>query len=198
MHGKKKVHVFYNDPENTPSNRVYADIFKRVGYDVEVLFVGRKGTLAALKALRRNECVLIMPDVVLDESATIVVPFMNRLLRVMPGCAFFALHSNAIIASVFCEPLNAFGVDMSFADTIDSDEFVLEDKDQNIFLMTKALFAQFEDKFLSRPYHWNYWDRLAYYSSGLDNFDLNSIVGYDDVIEKRARLIHSFDAAQTV
>jgi predicted LPLAT superfamily acyltransferase len=187
MHGKKKVSVFYNDPANTPSNGAYAEIFKRPGYDVEILYVGRKGTLAALRALKRKECVLIMPDVVIDKTATIVVPFMRRLLRVMPGCGFFAAQSDSVIVPLFCFPQDNFSVKFSIDAIIDPRDFASNDRAQDIFMLSRQLFAQFETQFLKTPVYWNYWDRLTFFSrpTGSDSVDFNSVTDIEMLINNK-------------
>lgn len=185
MHGKKRVHVLYNDPKFTPSNSAYGPLFQRIGCDVNLIFVGRKGTISALKALRRKECVLIMPDVVLDMEQAIVIPFMNRLLRIMPGTGFFALKGDAIIAPVYCSPCSDFSVSLRIGCLVDAAEYIRPDDAQTIFATTRALFKDFEQQYSSLPEHWNYWDRLASQSRPLGDLDVDSPASLRESLVRR-------------
>lgn len=187
MHGKKKVHVLYNDPRFTPSNSTYGPLFQRLGYDVNLLFVGRKGSIAALKALRRNECVLIMPDVVLDTEQAIAIPFMNRLLRVMPGTGFFALKGNAIIAPVYCSPMPDFSVSLRIGNLVDAADYIRADDAQTIFATTRTLFQDFEKQYADMPEHWNYWDRLASQSRPLGDLDVDDPISLREALVRRVK-----------
>lgn len=167
MHGHKRFNVIFNDPKVTPSNAPYGELFARLGCDVTVLYPDRRGTMAALKALKRGECLAILPDVYFESETTIAVPFFGRLLRVMAGTAFFASRTGAPIVPIYGIPSTSMGMELRVGQPIDPAAHTVEDEAQTLFNITAAMMGEMEDQFIEAPEHWNYWDSLRHRSTRL-------------------------------
>lgn len=167
MHGRKRFNVIFNDPKVTPSNAPYGELFARLGCDVTVLYPDRRGTIAALKALKRGECLAILPDVYFESDTTIAVPFFGRLLRVMAGTAFFASRTGAPIVPVYGVPRRSMGMELLIGQPINSSAHEAEDEAQTLFNITAAMMAEMERQFVVAPEHWNYWETLRHRSTRL-------------------------------
>ena len=165
--GRKKFNVIFNDPKVTPSNAQYGELFTRLGCDGSVLYPDRRGTVAALKALKRGECVAILPDVYFESSTTMAVPFLGRLLRVMPGTAFFATRTNSPVVPLYATPGASLGFDVAMGRPIDPSGYADEDEEQSQFRFMTALVSEMERQFRANPVHWNYWASLRERSSRL-------------------------------
>ncbi|MBK8284057.1 MAG: lysophospholipid acyltransferase family protein [Ahniella sp.] len=170
LHGRKRFNVIFNDPAITPSNAVYEPLFRRLGCDVNVLYPDRRGTLSALKALKRGECLAILPDVYLANDATIAVPFFGRLLRVMAGTAFFASRTGATILPLYGIPKPDMHVDLKFDEPLHIDSLVDADDKQTLFNVTAALAERMEQQLRAEPEHWNYWETMDERSTALGVF----------------------------
>lgn len=170
LHGRKRFNVIFNDPAVTPSNAVYEPLFRRLGCDVTVFYPDRRGTLSALKALRRGECLAILPDVYLSNDATIAVPFFGRLLRVMAGTAFFATRSGAPIQLLYGTPKPRMAVEIFFDEPLITNGLEDPDEKQALFNITAALVRRMEAQFRRAPEHWNYWESLDERSTALGVF----------------------------
>ena len=170
LHGRKRFNVIFNDPAVTPSNEVYEPLFRRLGCDVTVLYPDRRGTLSALKALKRGECLAILPDVYLANDATIAVPFFGRLLRVMAGTAFFASRTGAPIFPAYSIPGPGMKIDLLFDQPLVIEDFVDPDDKQTLFNVTAALAERMERQFRAAPEHWHYWATLDERSTALGVF----------------------------
>ncbi len=114
--------------------------------------------VAALRALERNEWLVMMPDAFDDITHTIAVPFFGRMLRVAAGTAFFALRSDALIVPVFATPSQRLGLRVTLGRPIDSRRFFAFDEPQSIFMLTRALFTCFERELRRAPEHWHNWE----------------------------------------
>ena len=174
MHGRKRFNVIFNDPKVTPSNAPYGELFARLGCDVTVLYPDRRGTMAALKALKRGECLAILPDVYFESETTIAVPFFGRLLRVMAGTAFFASRTGAPIVPIYGIPNASMGMELLVGQAIESTAHTVEDEAQTLFNITAAMMGEMERQFVAAPEHWNYWDSLRHRSTRLPSSPANS------------------------
>lgn len=170
LHGRKRFNVIFNDPAITPSNEVYEPLFRRLGCDVTVLYPDRRGTLSALKALRRGECLAILPDVYLANDATIAVPFFGRLLRVMAGTAFFASRTGAPVFPVYSIPGPGMKIDLRFDHPLVIEGLLDSDDKQTLFNITAALAERMEQQLRAAPEHWHYWETLGERSTALGVF----------------------------
>ena len=164
MRRRRPVHLFV-DAENRA--RQLARLFDGAGVDVSQLHSGFAGSIAALRALRRGECLIMMPDVFDDFARTLVVPFYGRLLRVAAGTAFLALRSGALVVPVLATAGRRLTLDVRVDTAIDARRFSGDDS-QKIFALTHALFARFESAFRATPEHWHGWEKLPAVSTAID------------------------------
>ncbi|HEY1282912.1 MAG TPA: lysophospholipid acyltransferase family protein [Steroidobacteraceae bacterium] len=155
MRGRTTLNLFY-DVENTAPQ--FTALFEHGGVDANRLLGGFPGVVAAMRALTRNEWLVMMPDAFDDLAHTLAVPFYGRMLRVAPGTAFFALRTGAWIVPVFAAPLRRLGVHVTVGRPLDPHRFEGVDEPQAIFMLTRALFASFEREIRRAPEHWHNWE----------------------------------------
>ncbi len=151
----RPINLFY-DSARTPPRLNH--LFERSGVDTNALLGSFTGVVAAMRALERNEWLVMMPDAFDDITHTIAVPFFGRLLRVAAGTAFFALRTDALIVPVFATPGRQLGLRVALGRPIDSRRFFAFDEPQSIFMLTRALFASFEREMRRTPEHWHNWE----------------------------------------
>src|SRR5450830_1579699 len=84
----KKINIFYADPKTDPDNERYEFFYRRYFPDVSVLLNNKRGIVQAVKALRNNEVLIIMPDVFYGKDL-VQIQLMNRTVGVMTGIAYF-------------------------------------------------------------------------------------------------------------
>lgn len=164
MHRRRPVNLFFHDEGGA---RRVVGFFDRAGFDVSQLHGGVSGSVAALRALRRGECLIMMPDECGTDARTLVVPFFGRLMRVAAGTAFLALRANAIVVPVFATAGSNLTLDVRVDTVIDARRFS-GDEQQRIFSLTHALFMRFESVFRSSPEHWRGWESFPGVSAAID------------------------------
>jgi hypothetical protein len=164
MHRRRPVNLFF---DTDARKRHVARLLDSAGIDVAQLHSGFAGSVEALRALRRRECLIMMPDVFDHGAQTVVVPFYGRLLRVAAGTAFLALRSNALVVPVFATASRRITLDVKVDTAIDARRFS-GDEPQKIFALSHTLFMRFESAFRSAPQHWRGWETLSNVSSEID------------------------------
>jgi lauroyl/myristoyl acyltransferase len=165
MSGRKAVNLFYDTARQEPRLTL---LFERAGIDAMTLFSGFPGLLSGIRALARNEYLVMVPDVIDDLAQTLAVPFYGRLLRVAPGTAFFSLRTNAWIVPVFASPRRTVGIDVCIGRPIDPVRFATLDEPQAIFLLTRMLFMSFEREIRRAPEHWHLWAQFPHVSTPVE------------------------------
>jgi lauroyl/myristoyl acyltransferase len=155
MRGRTALNLFYDTERPTPHLTL---LLERGGVDANTLLGGFPGVIAAMRALSRNECLVMMPDAFDDIAHTLAVPFFGRMLRVAPGTAFFALRTGAWIVPVFAAPTRRLGLRVTIGRPIDPHRFAGTDESQAVFVLTRALFAAFEREIRRTPEHWHNWE----------------------------------------
>ncbi len=151
----RPINLFYDSSRSPPR---LSRLFERSGVDTNTLLGSFTGVVAAMRALERNEWLVMMPDAFDDITHTIAVPFFGRMLRVAAGTAFFALRADALVVPVFATPAQRLGVRVALGRPIDSRRFFAFDEPQSIFMLTRALFASFERELRRTPEHWHNWE----------------------------------------
>ena len=152
---KRPINLFY-DAGQTPPRLIR--LFEHSGVDTNTLLGSFTGVVAAMRALERNEWLVMMPDAFDDMAHTIAVPFFGRMLRVAAGTAFFSLRSDAWVVPVFAAPTARLGLRVTLGRPIDSRRFFAFDEPQSIFMLTRTLFACFERELRRAPEHWHNWE----------------------------------------
>ncbi len=151
----RPINLFYDSSRTPPQLN---QLFERSGVDTNTLLGSFTGVVAAMRALERNEWLVMMPDAFDDITHTIAVPFFGRMLRVAAGTAFFALRADALVVPVFATPAPRLGVRVTLGRPIDSRRFFAFDEPQSIFMLTRAVFACFERELRRTPEHWHNWE----------------------------------------
>jgi lauroyl/myristoyl acyltransferase len=164
MAGHRVLNLFYDTQRTAP---LLDRLFKHGGVDANTLLGGFPGVLSAMRALSRNEYLVMMPDAFDDITYTIAVPFFGRMLRVAPGTAYLALRSGAWIVPVFAAPTRQLGLHVTFGRPLDAHRFSSLDEAQAIFLINRALFASFEREIRRCPEHWHHWEVFPRVSTGV-------------------------------
>jgi len=105
-----------------------------------------------------------MPDVYFQSASLMAMPFLGRLLRVMPGTSFFSMKSGAPIVPVYPYPAEKFGMRITIGEAVcpdspDFDKYRVDD-DSLSFALTRTYFHDFENVLSADPHHWNYWDTI--------------------------------------
>jgi hypothetical protein len=154
------------DPERSSAD--VAVLCEHGGIDSTALLGGFSGVLAAIRALTRNEYLVMTPDTFDDIAHTLAVPFFGRLMRVAAGTAFFALRTSAWIVPVFATPTRRLGVHVTVGRPIDPNRFAPLEESQAIFMLNRALFATFEREIRRAPEHWQNWERFPGISTGVE------------------------------
>ncbi|HVY81777.1 MAG TPA: hypothetical protein VG994_12395 [Steroidobacteraceae bacterium] len=164
LSGHRALNLFYDTRALAPQ---IALLFERGGIDATTLLDGLPGTLAASRALGRNEFLVMMPDAFEDMTSTLALPFFGRMLRVAPGTAFFALRTNAWVVPVVAAPARELGVHVTIGRPIDPSRFANLEQAQAIFLLSRAVFASFEREIRRAPEHWYNWESFPRVSTGV-------------------------------
>ena len=158
FNGIRHVNTFYDPPEKNQSTVTYKDVLSALGYNFTPIFNDRKGLISAIKALRNNEALTMMPDVFEISSQTIYVPFFDHLTCAMTGTAFLARKSSALIAHAYVRHVN-FGNIM-----IDIEKPYLmpvsENAELDIYNQTSVFIASLEKQLRRHPEHWMYLPNL--------------------------------------
>jgi lauroyl/myristoyl acyltransferase len=165
MSGRRALNLFYGCRRPAPQ---LALLFERGGLDTTTLPAGLPGVLAAIRALTRNECLVMMPDRLDDLTHTLAVPFFGRMLRVGAGTAFLALRTHAWVVPVFAPPARQLGINLTIARPIDPNRFAPLEESQAIFMLNRVLFATFEREIRREPHHWHDWEALPRMSTGVE------------------------------
>ena len=162
--GRRPINLFYDSARTSPR---LVRLFEHSGVDTNTLLGSFTGVVAAMRALERNECLVMMPDAFEDIAHTIAVPFFGRMLRVAAGTAFFSLRTDAWVVPVFAAPTARLGVRVTLGRPIDSRRFFAFDEPQSIFMLTRALFACFERELRRTPEHWHNWETFPWVSTAV-------------------------------
>jgi lauroyl/myristoyl acyltransferase len=165
MSGRGVLNLFYDTERPSPRLTL---LFERGGVDANTLLGGFAGVVAAMRALARNEYLVMMPDAFDDIAHTLVVPFFGRMLRVAAGTAFFALRTGAWVVPVFAAPARRLGLQVTIGRPIDPHRFTTCDESQAIFMLTRALFASFEREIRRAPEHWHNWETFPRVSTAVE------------------------------
>jgi lauroyl/myristoyl acyltransferase len=161
---QKPINLFY---DNSREPARLGRLFEHTGVDTNTLLGGFTGVVAAMRALERNEWLVMMPDAFDDVAHTMAIPFFGRMLRVAAGTAFFALRTEAWVVPVFAAPMAQLGVRVTLGRPIDSRRYFAFDEPQSIFMLTRALFACFERELRRAPEHWQNWEMFPRVSTAV-------------------------------
>lgn len=155
-------HVFYDPAESVPDNGRFDIFFKGFEGRLNVLHNQANDLIKAGRALRSQQCISIMFDVVQRAVDCVYVPFFGRLYPAMGGTAYLSLLSMAPIIPTYTLPDIGRKVRVLFGEPILPESYTNPDRDQNVFAMTCALFRNFERQLTQAPWHWIYWGNVSH------------------------------------
>jgi len=154
-------HVFYDPPESVPDNARFDALFQHFGDRLNVLHNEPRDLVRAMRALKNRECLSIMFDVVQRPADSMLVPFFDRLYPAMGGAAYLSLQSGAPIVPAYVVPDAARKARVVFGQPIEPGQFMHANRDKNVYDMTRALFADFQQQLIRAPWHWIYWANVV-------------------------------------
>lgn len=158
---KRPSNVFYDPVESAPQNQRFDRLFHRFGERLRVLHNQPNDLIKAGRALRGGQCISIMFDVVQDPGDCMFIPFLGRLYPAMGGAAYLALLAGTPVIPTYAIPAEGGRVRVLFGDPLLPGNYMEDDREQAVFAMTCALFADFERQLRSMPWHWIYWNNVS-------------------------------------
>lgn len=161
--GRKVVNIFFDPPEKHAANQDFADFCQKMygGKDlVNVIFNNRNGLVRAIKALRRGELVIIMPDVFDNIEDTFEVEFLSRSRSVALGTASLARMTNSAILPMVSKFVKGGCFKSQFGRVIfhEPSESAVDRVLQSHcdYKVTRRIFGQFEELIGREVLPWQY------------------------------------------
>lgn len=158
MGEEKTINAFYDPPEKNPTTAIYKDVLSSLGENFNPIFNDSRGLVRALKRLKNNEILTMMPDVFDLSGQSISIPFLGHFTTAMGGTAFLALKTNALIMQAYCVPTKDGGVHCILDKPFQHQ--ATNDFDQDVFDLTSKLFESIEHQINIAPEHWIYLRQL--------------------------------------
>ncbi|OHU87477.1 MULTISPECIES: lysophospholipid acyltransferase family protein [Pseudoalteromonas] len=159
LNGLKNVHAFYDPPEKNSSTKSYKAIIGALGYNFAPIFNNNRGVIKALRALKQNQALTMMPDVFEINGQTIYVPFFSHLSCAMTGTAYLARKSSALIVHAYVKN-STFGrvvIDIEKPFKLKASE----NPEHDLYVQTCHSMSSLEEKLKKSPEHWVYLPDLS-------------------------------------
>lgn len=149
---KRAVGVFYNPPELNAYSQVMTRLLLSISDNVRPIMNDRPGMVSAARLLKAGGALIMMPDAFSNNESTLFVPFFSRLVRAMPGIAYFSRRSGAPIIPGYSywHGLHQYKVVVEAP----LPKFQSSDSKADIWLTTRAIFKSMEDKIVENPEQW--------------------------------------------
>ncbi|WP_334038734.1 lysophospholipid acyltransferase family protein [Alteromonas macleodii] len=158
MGATRTINAFYDPPQKNSTNAIYKDVLGSLGSGFNPIFNDKRGLVSAIKRLKNNEIVTMMPDVFDLSGQSISVPFFGHFASAMAGTAFLTLKTNALVLQAYCVPTASGGVHCLLDEPF---RYVqTNDFEQDIFELTSILFKSIEQQIRKAPEHWVYLRQL--------------------------------------
>jgi lauroyl/myristoyl acyltransferase len=158
LKGKKMVNSFYDPPEKNNSTASYKELLSALGYNFTPIFNDRRGLVSAIKALKDNQALTMMPDVFEFNNQTIYVPFFKHLTCAMTGTAFLSRKSAALIVHTYVRHHGLRNVIIDIEQPYKM--AITDDADYDIYQQTSRTIASLEQQLKKTPQHWVYLPNL--------------------------------------
>ncbi|UVW29022.1 hypothetical protein [Massilia sp. H6] len=156
---ERPIHLFYADPKNDPENGRYEKFYRRYFPDLSVCFNNKRGVLDAVKALRRGEVLVIMPDVFHGPNL-VNIGLMGRNIGTMAGIAYFNQKFGATVVPVLSRFRGLVAVDIHFGEKLEFDVGKDLGEERNVRIM-EQLFDWFAEWFRRHPDNWHCWGQYG-------------------------------------
>src|SRR5450830_273630 len=158
----KKINIFYADPKTDPDNERYEFFYRRYFPDVSVLLNNKRGIVQAVKALRNNEVLIIMPDVFYGKDL-VQIQLMNRTVGVMTGIAYFHRKFQAKVFPILSSFSGLCGVNIHIESELCFNKSS-DDYQSDYVQIMSDIFIYFEKWFLAKPHEWHCWEKFINFS----------------------------------
>ncbi|MBV7314303.1 hypothetical protein [Shewanella sp. NIFS-20-20] len=156
--GDRHIHAFYDPPEKNPTTAIYQSLLSKLG-GFTPIFNDSRGVIKALRALKQQHIVSMMPDVYDTDTNSISIPFFNYLTLAKIGTAFLAHRANALIACTYTEVGFNGEITLTLASTFYPAKAATEA--QAIRLTTINIFDDMQRQIAKSPAHWIYLSHLG-------------------------------------
>jgi len=155
---KNGVYFFYNPPERNNYAERSNRLLDRPANHCHKIYNNLHGIKTALKVLREQGTLCMMPDLISVTTSSLYVPFFGRFFTAMSGIAFLALRSNAAVIPCYCYSEDGGGRHiLEFCPPIESADLPGKSGDDRTYEITARLFQELERKIAFWPEHWRYW-----------------------------------------
>lgn len=181
---ERPAHVFYDPSNAVPENQRFDTFFQRFSDTLNVLHNQPADLIKAGRALKKKQCISIMFDVVQRPADCMFLPFFDRLYPAMGGAAYLALLTGTPVIPTYTLPAEDRKVQIIFGTPLLPEDFQGEDREQNVFAMTCALFQDLEDQLRQAPWHWIYWGNVSK-TSPYDDAMVHDQASLTDEIRRR-------------
>jgi lauroyl/myristoyl acyltransferase len=187
----RPVNVFYGQPATHKGNevfdRLHQVLFSSLASGVNVIHDNRQGLAKAINGLKNGEIVIIMPDAFQDEDATMMVPFLGRLMNTMLGTAILARKTGSWILPVVSKlHRNRLAFMTHFGTRLDypANGSGLPARQTRIhdYAVTHDVFQQFEAAMRDEPHLWQH-VRRHFANSAMRLVDTEALPGILDAME---------------
>ena len=187
----RPVNVFYGQPATHKGNevfdRMHEVLFSPLASGVDIMHDNRQGLAKAIKGLKNGEIVVIMPDAFQDEDATMMVPFLGRLMNTMLGTAILARKTGSWILPVVSKlHRNRLAFMTHFGTRLDhpAGSSGLPARQARIrdYAVTRDVFQQFEAAMRDEAYLWQH-VRGHFANSAMHLVDKEALPGMLEAME---------------
>jgi KDO2-lipid IV(A) lauroyltransferase len=156
-HSKNGVYFFYNPPERNTYAETSNRLLDRPANHCHKIYNNLHGIKTALKVLREQGTLCMMPDLISVTTSSLYVPFFGRFFTAMSGIAFLALRSNAAVIPCYCYSASGSRHVLEFRPPIAGAEAPSKTAEDRTYEITAKLFQEMERQIALRPDHWRYW-----------------------------------------
>jgi len=151
------VYFFYNPPERNAYAETSNRLLDRPASNCHKIYNNLHGVKTALKVLKGQGTLCMMPDLISVTTSGVYVPFCGRFFTAMAGIAFLALRSDAAVIPAYCYPDGGSGHLLEFRPPLDLAPAGEKTDEDRVYELTARLFRELERQITLRPEHWRYW-----------------------------------------
>ena len=156
-YAKNGVYFFYNPPERNSYAEKSNKLLERPASNCHKIYNNSHGLKTALKVLKAQGTLCMMPDLISVTASALYVPFFGRFFTAMSGIAFLALRSNAVVIPAYCYAAENGRQVLEFRPPLALTERTKQSDDDRVYELTCLLFSELERQITRRPEHWRYW-----------------------------------------
>lgn len=118
-----------------------------------------RGTIKALRHLRRPGTLFILYDQLLSLSSTLYVPLLGRFFKVMSGTSFLARKADSVLIPYFCHLIDGHQLTLTFKPALFPP--VTDDFQEDVANLAGELFGILEAQLHAFPEFWNQWQEYS-------------------------------------